>query len=100
MLFDAAAAFVQEEGTIYWLVVGFEADPTKPNLEAGWKTTNDDWNDTAVYMDDNGVWQKLEIPGDTNPNLAFVITPEPTSAALLALGGLVALVGRRRRTVS
>ena len=61
--------FIQEEGTIYWLVISFMDQPF-----VGWKETDKNFNDTAVY-DYNGVWLPIYDPIEgTNIDLAFVIT--------------------------
>ena len=51
---DPTQAWVQEEGTIYWLVVwvdlGFPPVPGEPP-NWGWKTSLDHWNDDSVWGD-------------------------------------------------
>ena len=108
-----ANAFYQEANTIYWLgmVVTLEGNPTVADFKIGWKTSTDHWEDDAVWMpfapngnsaDGNGAnnhigWQELRDPiTGASMDLAFVITPEPVTLALLGLGGLV-MLGRRRR---
>lgn len=89
-------AFIQEEGTIYWLDIS--VTPAVGGLWTlwGWKTSLNHWNDDAVWSDDGQTWFELRDP-ITNESLdmAFVITPEPTTIVLLGLGGLV--LCRRRR---
>ncbi len=109
----------QKDGQIYWLAVSnpdvngdnmidladlaFLANDTRP----GWKTSNRHFNDYAVYADTGNVVfgvgpQNIDppdggwklIPGSYD--MAFVITPEPATLSLLALGGL-AIMRRRRR---
>ena len=69
----------------------------------GWKTSGSpQFMDDAVWGDDfaGGVteWNELVDPQTGQSlDLAFVITPEPTSMALLGLGGLAVLRRRRRR---
>ncbi len=61
--------------------------------EIGWKTSLNHWQDAAVYWD--GGWNQL-----TDLDLAFVITPEPSTLAMLLGGGLIGLLAycvRRRR---
>ena len=84
----------------------------------GWKTSRDHWNDDAVFIDLPDVfnlpvdaiqppnspgavlpWNELRYPinhpfAGESIDLAFVITPEPATLALLTLGALAAL--RRR----
>ena len=90
-------AFIQHEGNIYWLDVHAEND-----LMVGWKTTTDRWNDKAVFWDEpNSQWLPIvDDPTNGEPiGMSFVITPEPQSSALAALGfGLLCL--RRRRNAA
>ncbi len=88
----------------------------------GWKTSPEHWNDDAVWTDlvedpngpitgPDGVkwgfspWSELRYP-NAHPNetlrnqsidLAFVITPEPATLLVLALGLIPALLKRRRK---
>ena len=119
--FDIPAdeAFEQKEGEIYWLGMALLADVNGdfvvdtldivelPNLAPfayGWKTSQDRFEDAAVWSEldpldptipVDPVWRVLVDPRTTEPlQLAFVITPEPASIAVLA-GGLVLLMRRR-----
>jgi len=113
---DENEAFMQEgtvdDPIVYWLSVDVMpfADPID-ELEFGWKTSQDHWNDDAVYADWiwdevgeewlHGPWREMRYPighdfETESIDLAFVITPEPTTMALLAMGS-VALIRRRRR---
>ena len=94
-------AFTQIEDTIYWLDI--DATAVCEDATFGWKTSLDHWNDDAVFVDDgdpNQEPQELRYP-DWHPDhpqsidMAFVITPEPATMALLVLGAVVLL--RRRR---
>ncbi len=71
--------FIQIMGEIYWLVIMF---PDPQNWTVGWKETDQNWNDDAVWWDPfNYYWRELYNPetGDTI-DLAFVITgPEDTN---------------------
>ena len=92
-----------QEGTpdqeiVYWLDIVVKAEYG----EWGWKTSMDHWNDDAVWSDDGEQWNELRYP-DGHPfhpesiDLAFVITPEPGTMCLLVLGGIGALLRRRRK---
>ncbi|MHC4647555.1 MAG: DUF7901 domain-containing protein [Planctomycetota bacterium] len=65
--------FEQEEGTIYWLYVYIN-----PNIDVGWKTSQDHFNDAAVWWDPmTAGWFPMEDPYEPGPlDLAFVITGE------------------------
>lgn len=89
--------FVQQFGTIYWLDISVELE--HPSARIGWKTSRDHFNDDAVWGDyPDPQWNELRdpLPPHESLDLAFVITPAPSSAVLLGLSALVA-VGRRRR---
>lgn len=107
---DPADAFVQQKGNIYWLDV--QAVPEDQSTVFGWKTSRDNWNDDAVWGDTDVMfgdvivppgWSELIYP-DGHPlefqsiDLTFVITPEPASMALMALGGL--MMFRRRKVTT
>jgi len=89
---EMAVPFEQQAGTIYWLEVFC------PDLEMGWKTSQDHWNDDAVcrHVD---TYSELYDPLVTTESLdlAFVITPEPATMSLLGLGAL-GLIARRKRS--
>jgi len=98
--------FEQQEGEIYWLLLKVtiaEGD----EFAFGWKTSDTQWNDDAVYDATPDVWppdwQELTDPGIVTAvvslDLAFVLNstpvPEPGITALVGLG-LIALLRRRK----
>ncbi len=85
--------FYQVEGQIYWLAL----QVTTSDGVLGWKTTLDPWGAHAMYWTGTG-WEPIAVCTQNMPvDLAFVITPEPTTMCLLGLGGLVGLIRRGGR---
>jgi hypothetical protein len=87
--------YYQTVGTIYWLLIRIDQtdiDPDQsgdqPGDPIGWKTSQNHWNDDAVFhdnynIDPNEIWiplnqhpanPPLNPPYDTNIDLAFVIS--------------------------
>ncbi len=108
-LIPQAEAFIQQgtatDPVVYWLDVAAIPQPEVASTEAplfGWKTSVDHFNDSAVYSTTDAAnwpnvtdWLPIESPtGLTQLDMAFVITPEPATLALLTLGCLAVL--RRR----
>ena len=85
--------FVQQEGTIYWLVID-ELAPSDADYKFGWKTTTRDlqWNDNAVYrIDGYAQWNEMTYPSEHEYkyeiiDLAFVITGGEDSQRLYDWG--------------
>lgn len=91
--------YIQTAGTIYWLDISAHVAPGPAQAQWGWKSTpaSLQFNDDAVWGDFPApAWVDLHNPlaPTQSLDLAFVITPEPASLALLALG---AMMLRRRR---
>ncbi len=87
------APFIQEKGTIYWLDLYVQSLAGSAVSGLGWKTSLDHFEDDAVYWDGQA-YQELFDPiaqPTFSLDLAFVITPEPMTLALLACGGLTLL---------
>lgn len=84
--------FYQTEGEIYWLEISAKL-PFGTSATWGWKSSIDHFNDDAVWAHSlpNNVWAgELYEPGTTQSlDLAFVITPEPTTVMILGLGALL-----------
>ena len=87
----------------YWLEIHII-----PNVVAsgepplfGWKTSLDHWNDDAVFETDVAdIWAELwdprpEIQPPVSLDMAFVITPEPATLAVLLIGAALSLARRR-----
>ena len=98
--------FIQTEGEIYWLQLNVGAEDLEGNaVELGWKTSLTQFMDDATYFyteaaheglpEEIKEYRELIIEGESR-DLAFVITPEPATLALVGLGA-VGLIARRRR---
>ena len=98
---------------VYWLdVEAFPEAMEGAEPLFGWKTAREHWNDDAVFADwvdeppTLSPWRELlyppghpyyQLPPPQNSiDLAFAITPEPSTIALLVMGGL-ALLRRKRK---
>ncbi len=105
---DEVNAFTQLAGQTYWLQISTDYD----GCFWGWKTTTDPTGADAVFWDTWGYhgwyWQKLKEPWrwcqeecipprEPLPmGLAFVITPEPATLFLFAIGAAAVLRRRKR----
>ena len=122
---DIPNPFPQEKDEIYWLAVYMVTTPmepgTSPLVELGWKTANtNDYPDpyTGEHFMDDAFYGHLipDASGGPPPvdwidplkdfteplaprslDLAFVITPEPGTVAMLIGAGLIGLVAFARR---
>jgi len=78
----AESAFIQQEGTIYWL--GIRDLSWDNNYRFGWKTTTIDarWNDDAAFLiDPPAFWQEIRYPfghefEEQSLDLAFALSTE------------------------
>jgi len=94
-IMDINDPFMQEQGTVYWLSLQVSVGELG---NAGWKTTQNHWNDDAVYRSVTGGWAELIDPiTEQSLDVAFVIAPEPATIALLGVASLALL--RRKRSV-
>jgi hypothetical protein len=91
--------FVPEAGQTYWL----ERSSNYDGCDWGWTTSSDSDNGAgAVFYDRTGCWgygwQRLKEPDTYREPLgmAFVLTPEPATLFLLAIGAAVVLRKRNR----
>jgi hypothetical protein len=110
---DIASPFIQQEGQTYWLEISMDF----LGCEWGWKTTDSVSNNPGVFWDSYNTWgphcnwwrhpeiewkwTQLKTPqGWHDPrvpqDLAFVITPEPATLFLLAIGAAAVLRKRSR----
>ncbi len=100
------APFLQTRDEIYWLrvQVDLDGDHGSRSDRWGWKTSQNHWNDDAVWpsvssgpFGDEMIWHELRDPiTGESLDLAFVITPEPATLAVLLIGGLLFLARRSR----
>lgn len=102
---DPSNQFFQQQGTVYWLEIHVISDPD-PNIQFGWKTSLDHWNDDAAYYDEllpqGSRWLELRDPFNPQTgeslDMAFVIVPEPAEVAiLLGLVAALCVAVRRKR---
>jgi len=98
-LFDDAVAFEQVEGTIYWLEFGIQSpNELETDGRLGWKESEDHFMDAAVWRDVASTdWQMLTDPFSGAPmDMAFVITPEPSTISMICLASGCVLFIRRK----
>jgi hypothetical protein len=71
---DINNPFIQQEGNIYWLAIS-DLEVNAPGAELGWKESDQNFNDDAVYGIIPYGWEELIDPcTGTSMDLAFVIT--------------------------
>jgi hypothetical protein len=100
-LIDDSDAFQQVAGTKYWLEFAIQSPHEfDTSGRVGWKeSAAEPFGDGAVWRQNpNGsTWNTILDPLTDNPmDLAFVITPEPTTVSMVALVGGLAVFIRRR----
>ena len=95
---DIIQPFIQEVGTIYWLDLYVQDHAGGPVSNLGWKTSLDHFEDDAVYWNGQEYIELFDpiVQPTFSLDMAFVITPEPATLSLLALGGL-AMMRRKRK---
>jgi len=85
---------------IFWLQLEVTVD--SPATQWGWKTSTTHFQDVGVWAsylqvgNVMSVWHPLTLTAIPANDLAFVITPEPATLTLLALGGMMFLLRRKR----
>jgi hypothetical protein len=91
-----------EKPLVYWL--GVDAVVQDPQAEFGWKTSLQHWNDDGTWQIDemNPQWNELVYFPENyyhgqSMDLAFVITPEPSTVIMLCGAGLLAALAFLRR---
>jgi hypothetical protein len=93
--------FTQTLNTTYWLGLSVQISGTSL---VGWKTSLDAFQDDSTFRGVSGSWNELIDPFTlTSLHQAFVVTPEPSTLAILSTGCLVAAglaAARRQRSVS
>ncbi|MHC4867052.1 MAG: DUF7901 domain-containing protein, partial [Planctomycetota bacterium] len=79
---DINDPFVQQQGTIYWLVIRMHTTEG----EAGWKTSLDHWNDDAIFWCVGTHWHAMYDPCTGEPlDLAFEILTETNEVNIVSL---------------
>lgn len=92
-------AFEQKEGEIYWLDIHVVSDWVvgQQAPQFGWKTSLDQFEDDAVYEDQQNEWQELFDPSTgVSMDMAFVIVPEPNVIVMILMTGGSFIFVRRR----
>lgn len=90
--------FIQRYGAIYWLDLSISIPVGALPSGIGWKTSLNHFEDDAVFtVPDLLPWMELRDPmTGQSLDLAFVITPEPSSALAGLIAGSALLLIRRR----